>query len=95
MYAENISNQNQLSRMSLGFFERIKHNVLLTNPEWTKEEAEEKIMKRRLDIFFCSWASLSAIVKYLDQTNISNGKSDPLLSAAPDAGTDDQPMCLA
>ena len=58
----------------LTLFERIKHNVLLTNPEWTKEEREEKIMKRRLDVFFCSWASLSAIVKYLDQTNISNGK---------------------
>ena len=74
MYGENASTQNQLGIMSLGFMERIKHNVQLTNPEWTKEEAEEKIMKRRLVMFFCSWASLSAIVKYLDQTKISIGK---------------------
>lgn len=59
-----------MSKLSL--FERAKHRVLLTNPEWSDEEREEKQMMRRLDIFFCSWASLSAVVKYLDQTNINN-----------------------
>ncbi|ORY22848.1 major facilitator superfamily domain-containing protein [Naematelia encephala] len=46
--------------------------LLLNDPKWTEEKRKENVLIRRLDIFFCSYISLSAIVKYLDQTNLSN-----------------------
>ncbi|KAL7425288.1 hypothetical protein Q5752_000976 [Cryptotrichosporon argae] len=51
---------------------RVKHEVFLDDPAWTPARRAEKALVRRLDIFFCSYLSLSAIVKYLDQNNISN-----------------------
>ncbi|ODO08986.1 hypothetical protein I350_02579 [Cryptococcus amylolentus CBS 6273] len=53
-------------------FWKLKHELFLTDPAWDKERREEKGVVRRLDIFFMSYLSLSAIVKYLDQQNISN-----------------------
>ncbi|WVQ74117.1 hypothetical protein IAR50_003707 [Cryptococcus sp. DSM 104548] len=53
-------------------FWQLKHELFLTDPTWDEERREEKGVVRRLDIFFMSYLSLSAIVKYLDQQNISN-----------------------
>ncbi|RSH95487.1 hypothetical protein EHS25_000579 [Saitozyma podzolica] len=58
--------------MAGGVYQKFSEWVLLKNPKWTEEERQEKALVRRLDIFFCSYISLSAIVKYLDQNNISN-----------------------
>ncbi|RXK36036.1 hypothetical protein M231_06684 [Tremella mesenterica] len=44
----------------------------LSDPTWSEERKAREQLVRRLDFFFCSYTSLSAIVKLLDQTNISN-----------------------
>ncbi|ODN86316.1 hypothetical protein L198_07334 [Cryptococcus wingfieldii CBS 7118] len=53
-------------------FWKLKHELFLSDPTWDRERREEKGVVRRLDIFFESYIILSAIVKYLDQRNISN-----------------------
>ncbi|WVQ83688.1 hypothetical protein IAT38_005831 [Cryptococcus sp. DSM 104549] len=56
----------------MGVLQRIRGYILLNDPTWSEEKRREKVLVRKLDIFFMTYAMLSAIVKYLDQTNISN-----------------------
>ncbi|WWC67194.1 uncharacterized protein I206_101101 [Kwoniella pini CBS 10737] len=53
-------------------FKSIKGQIFLNDPRWSEEKRQERVLVRRLDIFFMSYLSLSAIVKYLDQQNIGN-----------------------
>ncbi|WWD06208.1 hypothetical protein V865_004294 [Kwoniella europaea PYCC6329] len=53
-------------------FQTIKGQIFLNDPSWSEEKRKERVLVRRLDIFFMSYLSLSAIVKYLDQQNVSN-----------------------
>ncbi|WVW81420.1 hypothetical protein I302_103414 [Kwoniella bestiolae CBS 10118] len=53
-------------------YQTIKGQIFLNDPSWSEEKRKERVLVRRLDIFFMSYLSLSAIVKYLDQQNISN-----------------------
>lgn len=60
--------------------------IALNNPKWSEEKRQNKVLVRKLDVFLCSCTctlhlvtfssrqdtALSAIVKYLDQNNISN-----------------------
>ncbi|WRT63346.1 uncharacterized protein IL334_000251 [Kwoniella shivajii] len=52
--------------------QRIKGQIFVNDSTWSEERRRERALVRRLDIFFMSYLCLSAIVKYLDQQNISN-----------------------